>query len=249
LEHARLQLQGQPDQVDPLPSDHAAAADLLERLQAELKQTDNDLHEAQGVLKSVGGSVAREHLDREAEILENLQKRAVDLELEYAAAKRLLDVLKDQEAKHAAHVGRSLAQPVTEAFVEFSSGRYSQVALDSGLRFQSIAAKGGDRELASLSVGTRDQLATLLRLVLSAHLKSVVVLDDQLAQSDPVRLRWFRDRIRASVREHQHQVIVVTCRPSDYLDEGELPDSSQTRFESQGGSLVALNLEHLCSCW
>jgi uncharacterized protein YhaN len=137
---------------------------------------------------------------------------------------------------------------VTEIFSEFTSGRYAQIVLDPGLRFQGVMAKGSERELGSLSVGTRDQLATLVRLALAAHLKSVIVLDDQLAQSDSQRLVWFRDRLRASVGDHNHQIIVITCRPLDYLQPEEMPVPPCDRFETEDGKLAVVDLERVTSC-
>ena len=158
------------------------------------------------------------------------------------------DVLKEADENHAAHLGRSLAKPVTEIFSEFTSGRYAQIILDSGLRLperdgQGRRARAGGR----LSVGTRDQLATLVRLALAAHLKSVIVLDDQLAQSDPRRLDWFRDRLRASVRDYHHQIIVITCRPLDYLRPEEMPAPQPNSLETEDARLAVVDLEQLIS--
>jgi DNA repair exonuclease SbcCD ATPase subunit len=229
------------------PDDLAAVEALLEQQQAELRTTENALQEARGELKVVSGAVARDQYDQEKQSLDVLKKSAEDYELEYKATKRLLDVLREEEAKHAAHLGRSLARPVTEIFSEFTSGRYAQVVLDSGLRFRSVTANGGERDQMSLSVGTRDQLATLIRLALAAHLSSVIVLDDQLAHSDPQSLGWFRDRLRASVRNHNHQIIVITCRPLDYLHAEEMPVPPCDRLESADGNLAVVNLERLTS--
>lgn len=55
------------------------------------------------------------------------------------------------------------------------------------------------------------------RLAIAAHLQTALVLDDELVHSDSARLNWFRERLRSSVRQHCHQVIVFTCRPGDYL--------------------------------
>src|SRR5205807_8873630 len=74
---------------------------------------------------------------------------------------------------------------------------------------------GDDRPVSLLSIGTRDQLSTVFRLTLAEHLKSTVVLDDQLTQSDPGRMLWLRDLLREIARNIQ--VIVLTCRPEDYL--------------------------------
>ena len=159
-----------------------------------------------------------------------------------------LDVLKESEAKHAEHLGRSLAKPVTDRFLELTSGRYAQVVLDPGLRVRNIMSNGGERELGSFSVGTRDQLATLVRLALAAQLKSVVLLDDKLTQSDPRRLVWFREQLRASVREHDHQIIVITCRPLDYLHPEEMPVPACDRFQTEDHTLTVLDLERTALC-
>jgi uncharacterized protein YhaN len=226
--------------------DLAKGKSLLERRQAELQGTRSALQSFRGQLELVGGTVVREQYDQESEALEGLQLAGLDLELESKATKRLLDVLKATEATHAAHLGRRLGKPVTEMLIDLAGNRYSHVILEPTLHMGNIGAGGGDREWRSLSVGTRDQLATLLRLALAAHLRSVVVLDDQLAQSDLKRLDWFRNRLRASVHDHQHQIIVFTCRPMDYLRAEEMPGSSG-RLQSDDGSLTVVNLEQVAS--
>lgn len=84
---------------------------------------------------------------------------------------------------------------------------------------------GGTRSLEHVSVGAREQLATLLRLAVAGHLRTAIVLDDQLVHSDSGRLEWFRSRLRDSSRTHDHQVIVFTCRPGDYLAVDEADDT------------------------
>src|SRR5262249_10883273 len=140
-----------------------------------------------------------------------------------------------------------LAGPVSAIFAGLTSDRYSQLVLDSGLRFrQVVVRKGSERPVGSLSVGTRDQLATLVRLSLAAHLRSAVVLDDQLTNSDARAMRWFRDHIRASVRNYGHQVVVVTCHPEDYFDPEEMLVSGD-RWETADKIVVAIDLTHLVS--
>ena len=88
------------------------------------------------------------------------------------------------------------------------------------MKTDAIAAVGAPRDVSDLSVGTREQLATLIRLAVAGHLKTALILDDQLVHSDEGRLRWFREKLRASVTDHGHQVIVFTCRPGDYIEGG-----------------------------
>lgn len=73
---------------------------------------------------------------------------------------------------------------------------------------------GAVRSAAQLSVGTREQLSTLYRLSLAEYLQTVIVLDDQLVQSDDTRMDWFRTLL--TDKAHGFQIVVVT-RPADYL--------------------------------
>jgi translation initiation factor RLI1 len=96
------------------------------------------------------------------------------------------------------------------------------VNLDPDLRLDGFVAAGGERRVEELSVGTREQLATIVRLAIAAQLKTAVLLDDQLVHSDSGRIEWFRKQVRSTVREHDHQVIVMTCRLSDYAVDDEI---------------------------
>jgi hypothetical protein len=60
----------------------------------------------------------------------------------------------------------------------------------------------GDSVLEVLSVGTREQLATLLRLAIAEQLRSAIVLDDHLVQTDATRLAWFRQTLRSAANHH-----------------------------------------------
>jgi hypothetical protein len=80
-------------------------------------------------------------------------------------------------------------------------------------------------------------------VALAAHLRSVVVLDDQLTHSDPCRTAWFRNRLRAGVRDHDHQIIVITCRPLDYVRPEEMLAHPCGGFESEDGRLALVDLE------
>ena len=249
FEHARTEFERYSGKSSFSKEDLVEGESCLARRQQELQRTVNEFQVARGQLELVGGTVVREQRDQESEALEGLRKSAEELELEFRATKRLLDSLKAAEAKHAAHLGRSLAKPITELLIDLAGQRYAQVVMDPSLRVQNITANGGEREWTALSVGTRDQLATLVRLALAAHLRSLVILDDQLAQSDQSRLEWFRNRLHASVREHKHQIIVITCRPLDYVRQEEIPGpSSCGRLETEAG-LTVVDLEQVVSCF
>src|SRR6516162_7232841 len=93
-----------------------------------------------------------------------------------------------------------------------------------------------------MSVGTREQLSTLYRLSLAEYLQATVVLDDQLVQSDDTRMDWFRALL--SEKGHMFQIVVFTCRPSDYLPLSSLvPDGKDVHVDTDDGFVRAINLE------
>ena len=95
--------------------------------------------------------------------------------------------------------------------------------------------------MESLSVGTQDQLATLLRLTVAETLGSTLLLDDHLTQTDPERGAWFRDVLRAHAQKTQ--LVILTCRPLDYLDTADLPGDGQPSLSRAAGLLRATNLK------
>ena len=214
----------QNERVDaPIALQLEQLQEVIDRAGHELDGTRQDLKTAtkerdttHGQLKQTGGASIAEELEREQEALQQLQQRAEDLEQEYKAARQLFELLQEADARNSSHLGRQLAQPVQQAFLELTQNRYSDLTLSPEMSLENIAARGAARETEELSVGTRDQLATLIRLTLAAQLRTSVIMDDQLAHSDDQRMSWFRDRFLQSTIEQSHQIIVITCRPEDY---------------------------------
>jgi hypothetical protein len=207
-------------EVTPEQLRHAELA--LEERDAVLKGCEGSLNEVRGKLELVSGRVGLEKIEEEQEAVQRAREDAEDQELNYDASKHLLESLEAAETKRSSHLGRCLAAPVTERFLALTGDLYAHVNLDPDLRLEGFVAAGGERRVEELSVGTREQLATIVRLAIAAQLKTAVLLDDQLVHSDSRRIEWFRKQVRNSVREHDHQVIVMTCRLSDYVVDGEI---------------------------
>ncbi len=195
----------------------ASAAEALESVKRKLEECDRRLNGAKGQLHLVAGHVGAERLAQQEEAVRYARDEVVDRERTEMAALRLLNEMRSVEAARTSHLGRTLAGPITDTFRVLTSGRYGQLGLDPELKTQDIAADGAPHHVSELSVGTREQLATLIRLAIARHLHTALILDDQLVHSDPERLSWFREQLRASACEEGHQVIVFTCRPADYL--------------------------------
>jgi len=65
---------------------------------------------------------------------------------------------------------------------------------------------------------------------------SQIVLDDQLVQRDECRMDWFRALL--TEKAHTFQIVVFTCRPSDYLA------ASAFHGDTDGGFVRAVDLSH-----
>lgn len=199
---------------------------------AHQRRVNTSLHEARGNLKSSGGDVLREKLELARAELMRIETEAAELELEYDAMYSLQETLQHASQKHSAHLGKSLAQPLSAQFAALTNHRYANLQIGNSLDLKTITAGASERTPDSMSVGTRHQLATLIRLLLAAQLQTTVVLDDQLVHSDAERLRWFRDLLRRSVVDSPHQVIIFTCRPLDYVAEHEFVEAGRSRQDS-----------------
>ena len=147
--------------------------------------------------------------------LQSAKDRAQEVELEFNAWELLRKTLRDAEQEEGTHLGHALAGPIAERFAALTAERYGRLALGPNLETQGISVAGEDRLVRLLSVGTRDQLSTLFRLTLAEELKTAVILDDQLTQTDSRRMSWLRDLLKEVAANIQ--VIVFTCRPEDYL--------------------------------
>jgi uncharacterized protein YhaN len=175
---------------------------------------------------------------RSPEAVERAREYAEEQELDFEASRHLLESLEAAEMRRSSHLGRCLAAPVTERFLALTGDLYAHVQLDPDLHIEGFVAAGAARRVEELSVGTREQLATIVRLAIAAQLKTAVLLDDQLVHSDTERLEWFRKQLKDSVRTHDHQIIIMTCRLADYTINDEIAGSG--REASGDGSAVTI---------
>lgn len=213
------------------------------RIERRLRDTEAELHKARGALEQVGGAIVRERqreLDQAIALAEEREQR---IAIDYDAWKLLVDTLREAETSEGAHLGKALGGPVSRRFRELTAGRYGELALGANLEQPALEAAGSYRDPGALSAGTQDQLATLLRLCVAEQLRTSIVLDDHLAQSDANRVRWFSDALRAAAE--QIQVVFLTCRPSELLAASELPTGADAVRNLAGGRVRAIDLSRV----
>jgi uncharacterized protein YhaN len=247
VERARrvvMQLQAQTSE------DHAFLRSTqaeFEAVRTAAEQRRDAYHQAVGALMSVEPGLEDE-VARLEEALEVAKSELLQLELDADGWWLLMEAIRSSEHQHIADLGRALSQTLGDALADLTQGRYQSVSLANDLRTQAVSPTGVVREPAdvidALSVGTRDQLATLIRVTVARHLRAPLVLDDQLVHADAERLRWLNALIRQAAVETQ--VIVVTCRPQDYA--GGTPVSDAFAFSLADGTRF-LNLAHCIQPW
>jgi uncharacterized protein YhaN len=217
----------------------------LARATASYDEANEDFLKVDGALASLAGPMAKEGLQRLDEAIHAARNRERELSVDADSWKLLRDALREAEKTESAHLGKTLAVPVAARFTELTRSKYAGVQIDQELRVEAVQLDGhqasADSVLAALSVGTRDQLATLIRLSVASQLKTAIVLDDQLVHTDQARLGWFADVLEKVAQESQ--VLVFTCRPLDYLEE-ELPPGVPAR---DAGGTRAIDLAQLVS--
>ena len=241
IEELRQQLAALPAldrSIDP--ADVAQQESAVTRVAAHLAEATDEVARARGGLEHVGGTIVREQLRDLDQAMQQTREQARQVELAFDAWKLLLETLRTSESTEGAHLGRALAGPVSTRFRQLTSGRYGNLELGAHLDDPGLHVAGERREIHALSAGTQDQLATLLRLCVAEQLRSTIVLDDHLSQSDPTRVAWFNAILRSAAQ--QVQVILITCRPAELLGRDEFPRPGETAFSAAAGLLRAVDL-------
>ena len=209
-----------------------AAQNAAAGIRVDLEGIEREIHRAHGALEQVGGAVARERLHDATEAFELAERQEREIEAEYEAWRLLLDQMKEADAAQASNLGQALVPAIAGRFQELTQRRYQTVQLTAQLATEGIMVSGALRSAAQISVGTREQLSTLYRLSLAEYLSTAIVLDDQLVQSDDSRMDWFRALL--AEKAHSFQIVVFTCRPSDYLRGGRAGTPGERRSRGHG---------------
>jgi DNA repair exonuclease SbcCD ATPase subunit len=217
-----------------------AAKNAEGAVRLELDSIDREIHRAHGALEQVGGAVARERLRDATEAFELAQQQEREIEADYEAWKLLLDQMKEADAAQASNLGLAIAPAIASRFQALTDRRYETVRLTAALGMEGVVVAGAVRSSERISVGTREQLSTLYRLALAEYLQTAVVLDDQLVQSDEIRMGWFRALLKE--KSHSFQIIVFTCRPRDYLEKGALVPKGKPFCDTEDGFIRAVDL-------
>lgn len=236
---ATLNAMPAPEEVVGGEDKEQALADVA-AAKREHEQARDDVRKAEGRLQTVSGQVVVEETERAQEALSLAEQTEREIEVDYDGWNLLVQKLRSAENTEGQHLGEALSQPVSKRFAELTGDRYSKLEVLPTLGAEGIRVSGMLRGVDALSVGTQEQLATLLRLTIAEQLGATLILDDHLTQTDPGRIEWFRRVFRAHASEAQ--LVVMTCHPLDYLNESEMPTEGEAVARSASGLVHAIDV-------
>jgi DNA repair exonuclease SbcCD ATPase subunit len=192
----------------------------LAALEGEILRCRREVDRLEGEVRGLGVEACDSRLDEIERQLGELKPRAKALEREASAWKLLRETLAEAERRGT----ERLVEPVSRRLLPYLQTLLPEAepVIDAerlvpvALRREAI-----EEPLTELSVGTREQLAVLVRLALGELLLEregeapCLILDDALVFADEARFERMK-AILAKAAQRQ-QILVLTCRPRDWL--------------------------------
>lgn len=192
----------------------------IDQLQTERSERLRQIVELESELRAVGEDGLGERLDEQtgrlgqaSEELRQLRREALAWKMLHEAMERALRA--DRQA---------LLAPVSvrlEPWLRRLFGDAAPVLDPHSLAPASLVRGGVEEPFDSLSVGTREQIAILVRLGVASLLAEgeseppCLILDDALVYADQGRFEIMKTILQRAAKDLQ--ILVLTCRPQDYF--------------------------------
>ncbi len=197
--------------------------DLLSQIKALQESLHEDEKAETGILSALE-TLAQESLysrigDLEAS-LEVKKARLVTLRRRAEGAKVLRSLVQELQEERTGVLAGPVSERLSDWLAELTDGAYDAVRLSTELKPAEVrfSRYDADLEVGELSHGTQEQLVVLLRLAIAMALsqeeRQLVVLDDRLVNSDPVRMRRFRPILEEAA--DSCQILLATCTETPY---------------------------------
>jgi len=151
------------------------------------------------------------------EKLEQLQTKEKELQTEADALKLLFQLTTFYRENTIGELSEPIRKRVTDDLEKLLGPKYS-LHFGKEMKPDTIQANGEEAPIDLLSFGTQEQVWCLFRLALGSILsrdeKQLVVLDDPLVNTDPVRMHHALEILQDNAKDMQ--IIVVTCDVDKY---------------------------------
>ncbi len=212
-----------PDDWEKIDQRHARALKAASQVADEYDALGQTISGLEAILKERGSQGLYSKETQLVESLEGNKKSATSMRSKATAA-RLLAALLDYRKKESVRtVLAPLEDQLSIAFTELTGDHSRRVTLDEDLH---IAGIGRNRQevipFPQLSQGAKEQLLLALRaavaLELSKEEPQILILDDVLVNTDPVRQERVLDYLQQISTDVQ--ILVLTCHASMYRGVG-----------------------------
>ena len=152
----------------------------------------------------------------ESEIIQ-IEKELKDLQKDHDAYQHIARIAEAEQIKSKAQSRSAISEEINRLLHHVWGGTV-EIELDD----QGKPDESGGLKVTDESHGSKEQLYTILRMVLlgeaSNHQGTTMLLDDALVHADQGRLSRMKDVFRESIRKDSMQLLVFSCRGSDYID-------------------------------
>ena len=219
-----LQTQREGMSPDSIWAEQQRSQDVYQNLQKQITKDKEQADKLEGELRGIGQKGLGEAAQQKRGELEAATQNLARLELDANAWKLLRDTL--QQAEHKAK--EIFLAPVTERLQPYMNLVFPGTKLQLDDEGMEIAAlhRTHDEPFASLSIGTREQIAVLARLALADLLREkgkpvVLILDDALVNCDDERFKRMAHALRKAAENVQ--IIILTCHEARYQELGVPP--------------------------
>ncbi len=196
---------------------------VVENLRLESARRRDEILALEGELTALGHQGLKEELDAlEAEYEQlKIRYRLIDNEA------RALDLLYRTLEQKLAEAREAVVQPIVERMQPWLRQLIpdAEPVIDSSMALTGLRRNGIEEKFDSLSLGTREQLAILIRLAYADLLAEkdapvMVILDDGLVNSDEERRERMKSILYQAARKYQ--ILMLTCHKQAYEDTGGL---------------------------
>jgi DNA repair exonuclease SbcCD ATPase subunit len=212
-----------PPDFEKLPERNKRAAASLQQITNDLQARRTDRDQAQAALEILGGQGL---YSRETELEEKKAEALLRRDAARArgwSARVAHDLIEHRKQAATKAVLAPLEQRLTTAFAELTGNTTRQVFLDERLQIAGIGRSQEETHaFDQLSQGAKEQLLLCLRLAVAQELAAdepqVLILDDVLVNTDPVRQDRVLDVLGAQAA--RLQILILTCHPDRYRGVG-----------------------------
>lgn len=219
-----------PSDADKLPERNRRAARAAEEASQKLQETKTGRSRLTGNLEALG---AEGIYTQETELLEKIATKQAELlaaQRKGWAARLLHDLVERRKQAATRAVLAPLQDQLSSTFAQLTGQPSRKVFLDDTLQIRGVGRS--EQELLQfdlLSQGAKEQLILALRLAVATadnqDDRQLLVLDDVLVNTDPVRQERVLDLLQSAAQ--RLQILILTCHADRYRGMGHLVQISR----------------------